>query len=450
MCFIDVPTPSKDNHCILPEPSMRLALCFVSVIALLVCSGAPEASQSDDLRPLAVRCRRLLDTSVTKFFLPACVDTTHGGYLENWKDGKFVTNGEKFLTQQARTLWFFSTLVREKIEPDAARQAAKAGFTFLQSKFFDKEHGGYFSKVTDAGEIKDPRKHAYLNSFALYALAAYHRATGDAEALQAAQKLFQVLEAKAHDNDHGGYHEFFYRDWKVITDAKEPAYVGPPGQKTYNTHLHLLEAFTELYRVWPDPQVKQRLAELLTINTITVRHPAYACNIDKWQADWQMVMTPQNLRASYGHDVECAWLVLDAARTVGLPTRPYAPWAQSLAAYSLKYGYDPKHGGFAYTGPLGQPADDTKKEWWTQAEALVGMLELYRMTKNPEYLNAFRQTLDFIEKHHVAPGGGWFATRKADGSALSDNRATMWQGPYHTGRALLLSAKLLEELAEKK
>ncbi len=422
----------------------------LGLIVVLAGVAAPEARQGEDLRGLAGRCRRLLDTSVTKFFLPACVDTANGGYLENWKDGKFVPSGEKFLTQQARTLWFFSTLVREKIETEAARQAAKAGFTFLQAKFLDKEHGGYFSQVTDAGAIKDPRKHAYLNSFALYALAAYHQATGEAEALQAAQKLFQVLEAKAHDNEHGGYHEFFYRDWKLITDAKEPAYVGPPGQKTYNTHLHLLEALTELYRAWPDPQVKQRLVELLAINTITVRHPTYYCNIDKWQPDWQMVMTPQNLRASYGHDVECAWLVMDAARAAGLPTRPYGPWAQSLAAYSLKYGYDPQHGGFAYTGPLGQPADDTKKEWWTQAEALVGMLELYRMTKSPEYLNTFKQTLDFIEKHHVAPGGGWFATRKADGGPLSDNRATMWQGPYHTGRALLFSAKLLEELAEKK
>jgi mannobiose 2-epimerase len=159
-----------------------------------------------------------------------------------------------------------------------------------------------------------------------------------------------------------------------------------------------------------------------------------------------MVLTPQNLRASYGHDVECVWLVFEAVRALGLPTQPYAAWAQAVGGYSLKHGFDSQHGGFFYAGPLGQAADDTKKEWWTQAEALVGTLELYRLTRKPEYLDAFRRTLDFVEKHHVAPGGGWYATRKADGSSLSDQRATMWQGPYHTGRALLVSAKWLEAM----
>jgi mannobiose 2-epimerase len=430
--------------------SRTLVIITVALLATLPRKHDAAVRQPDDLPSLAARCRQLLDTSVTKFFLPACVDTTHGGYLEYWKDGKFVPNGEKFLTQQARTLWFFSTLPREKIETEAALKAAKAGFDFLHHKFLDKEHGGYFSKVTDAGEVKDPRKHAYLNSFALYALAAYTRATGDAAALKAAQDLFRVLETKARDAANGGYHEFFYRDWKIIADPKEPIYVGPPGQKTYNTHLHLLEAFTELYRAWPDPLVKQRIVELITIDTMTVRHPTYFCNLDKWTPDWQMVLTPQNLRASYGHDVECAWLVLDGVRAVELPTRVYLPWAESLVGYSLKFGFDTERGGFYYTGPLGQPADDTKKEWWTQAEVLVGTLELYRATRKPEYLDVFKRTLDFVERHHVAPGGGWFATRKADGSPLSDNRATMWQGPYHTGRALLLSSKWLEAMAANK
>src|SRR5436190_4216353 len=195
---------------------MRFATTILLLLLGLLCIRPKSWSEDDELKSLSARCRRLLDASVTKFFLPACVDSTHGGYLENWKDGKFVANGEKFLTQQARTLWFFSTLTREKIETDAATQAAKAGYAFLQGKFLDKEHGGYFSQVTDTGEMKDPRKHVYLNSFALYALAAYHRATGDAEALKAAQDLFRVLETKAHDPRNGGYHEFFYRDWKVI------------------------------------------------------------------------------------------------------------------------------------------------------------------------------------------------------------------------------------------
>jgi cellobiose epimerase len=186
---------------------------------------------------------------------------------------------------------------------------------------------------------------------------------------------------------------------------------------------------------------------LVLINTVTVRHPVFFCNIDQWMSDWRVVTTPNNLRASYGHDVECAWLVMDALRTMSSPTPILQVWAHNLVDHGMKYGFDTIHGGFFYGGPLGHPADDTKKEWWVQAEALVGLLEVYRMTHDAKYFAAFRQTLDFIEKHQLAPGGGWYATCHADGSLRTNTRSNMWQGPYHTGRSLLQSAKLLEELA---
>ena len=113
----------------------------------------------------------------------------------------------------------------------------------------------------------------------------------------------------------------------------------------------------------------------------------------------------------------------------------------------MQFGYDGAHGGFFYTGPLGRPADDTKKEWWVQAEALVSMLEMYRLTDKLDYFERFRQTLDFVEKHQMAPDGGWYASRQADGSPLIDERSSPWHGAYHSGRAMLNCAKLLEELA---
>src|SRR5712692_449317 len=124
-------------------------------------------------------------------------------------------------------------------------------------------------------------------------------------------------------------------------------------------------------------------------------------------------------------------------------------WADALCAYSLKHGFDRQHGGFYYTGPVGRPADDTKKEWWVQAEALVSMLEMYRLTGKQEYYAAFSQTLDFVEKHQVAREGSWWAARAADGSSKGNERSSPWQGAYHNGRAMILCAKLLEELVEK-
>ncbi len=409
--------------------------------------AADPAPTRDELQQQARRCRQILKTSLVDFYLPACVDRTNGGYLESLRDGKFAPTGEKFLTLQGRQLWFFSTLAREGIEKEAALAAAKSGFDFLENRMRDRKHGGYYSKVTDAGQPKDRRKHVYLNAFALYGLVAYHRATHDAAALAAAQELFRVLDEKAHDREHGGYVEFFYEDWRPITDPKEHGYVGAIGTKTYNTHLHVLEALAELYRAWPDPLVRQRLAETVTISTNTVRHPDFNCNIDGWWLDWRMVETPANLRASYGHDVECAWLTLDAAQTLGESPRLLRGWAEALCGYSLKHGYDREHGGFSYTGPLGRPAEVTQKEWWVQAEALVSMLEMYRLTGKAEYYGTFRQTLDFVEKHQVAREGSWWATRAADGSPRGGQRSSPWQGAYHSGRSMLLCAKLLKELA---
>ncbi len=429
-----------------------LAACFMTGGVARGAQPAASAGVSgthptpQELQRQAKRCRDLLKRSVYDFYQPKCLDLADGGYLEDWKDGQFVRRGEKFLTLQARQLWFFSTMATENIERAKSLEAAWAGYAFLDRAFRDLRQGGYISKTTDAGKPLDLRKHAYHNSFVLYALVAYHQATKDREALRKAQDLFQVLDRKAYDARHGGFTEFFYADWRPITDPKEPSYVGAIGTKTYNTHLHLLESFAALYRVWPDPRLRVRLEELLRINTVTVQHPGHRCNVDAWTPDWRYVDDARNLRASYGHDVECLWLALDAVRALGLPEAPFRGWAEAIGTYSVVHGFDTEHGGFFYTGPLGAPADDTKKEWWVQAEALLGMLELYRQTGDPSYYQVFARTLDFIEKHLVTPEGSWWATRHADGSAHANlSRSSMWQGAYHNGRALLLASQFLSQ-----
>ncbi len=409
--------------------------------------GAAAPPGTADFQRQASRCRDLLRRTVFDFYYPGCLDTVHAGYLEDWKDGKFVVRGEKFLTLQARQLWFFSTMATENFERAKSLEAAAIGYLFLEQAFRDPRWGGYISSADDLGKPLDTRKHIYHNSFVLYALSAYYQATRDSGALKRAQELFRVLEQHAHDVAHGGFGEFFYADWRPVTNLSESGYVGAIGTKTYNTHLHLLESFTALYRVWPDPLVRARVEELLRINTVTVQHPVSRCNIDGWTPDWHMIETPANLHASYGHDVECTWIALDAARTLGYPLFLFRGWAESLANHCLTYGYDADHGGFFYTGPLGGAAADTRKEWWVEAEGLVGMLELYRLTGDPRYYSAFVQTLDFIEQHQVAPDGGWFATRNEDGTPSRNlSRSSMWQGAYHNGRALLYASRILSTL----
>jgi mannobiose 2-epimerase len=406
-----------------------------------------EPVPRDALLQQARRCRHILKTSLVDFYLPACLDREHGGYLEALRDGQFAPTGEKFLTLQARQLWFFSTLAREGIERQAALAAAAAGWDFLETRMRDRRHGAYFAKVTDAGQPRDSRKHVYLNAFALLGLVAYHGAGGDARPLAAARDLFGTLEEKAYDRRDGGYLEYFSADWRPLTELQENKLIGPAGTKTFNTHLHVQEALAELYRAWPDPLVRQRLAELLLINTNTVRRAGFACNTDAWWPDWRVVEGRANRRASYGHDVEGVWLALDAARALGLSPRLLCGWAEGLCACILEFGYDRRHGGFYSSGPPGRPADDTKKVWWVQAEGLVAMLEMYRLTGRRDYLEVFGQTLDFVEKHQVAREGGWWAARAAGDAPAGEQRTSPWQGAYHSGRAMLLCAKLLEGLA---
>jgi cellobiose epimerase len=410
--------------------------------------GVPTHPSADDLARQAARCRALLERSIIDFYLPAALDVANGGYYEDADErGVFRPTPDRFLSLQARQLWLFSTLAAEGIRRDEALAAARAGYAFVR-RFRDETHGGFFSKVSVAGMPVDPRKEICLNGFALYALVAYHRATGESAPLEEARQLFAELEAHAYDARHGGYVELFEADWTPIADPTVRGYWARGGTKTLNGHMHLLETYAELLRSWPDPLVARRLAELVAINQWAVKHPRFDCNLTRWTPSWGVVAEPGNLRASYGHDLEGVWLTLDAARTLGWAEDALRNWATALAGYSLEHGYDTRHGGFHVAGPVGRRADVRGKEWWAQAEALVAMLELYELTSDPGYYAVFAATLDFIEQHQVAAGGGWWSIRRADGSA--DPRGTLgspYQDGYHSGRALLRSERLLERLS---
>lgn len=425
-------------NCCSPHGISTLSITL-SLVVPLYC---PTAFSDDGVA--ADRCRELCETSVVDFYLPHCIDKQSGGYLEVLDETGQFTASDKFLTLQARQMWFFSTLAVADIRRTEALAAARTGYEFLIQHFRDPEHGGYFAKTSREGSPTDRRKHVYPNAFVIYGLVEYHRATGEQTPLEQALELFRILERHCYDQEHGGYNEFFDADWQLITDPSQNSYVGTVGTKTYNSHLHLLEAFAQLYRVAPDPLVRRRLSELVQINVSTFRQPTIPCNVDAWHPDWRVVDTPANLRASYGHDVECAWLVLDAAEALGLKSATLRSWARALCDHAIQRGRDPEHGGFFYTGPLGKPSDDRKKVWWTQAEALVAMLTMHQQTGDPQYREIFDETLSFIEKHQVAHEGGWWNTVQQDGSLQEPgSRTSTWQAGYHNGRALLLCEQLL-------
>lgn len=422
-------------------------LQFTTIAVALVTFSTPSARASEADQLAADRCRDLLESSVIDFYLPGCVDEQHGGFFEVLDENGSFGPSEKFLTLQARQTWFFSTLAVSDIRKKDALKAAESGYQFLREHFYDSNNGGYFAKTTREGQPSDRRKHVYPNAFVIYAFVEYHRATGLAEPLEKAMELFHTLENNCYDTDNGGYKEFFTDDWQLITDPSQSGYVGTPNTKTYNSHLHLLEAFTPLLLETGNALVRERLSELVQINTLTVKHPDHACNIDGWHLDWKMIDSPRNLRASYGHDVECSWLVLDASRAMGRKDNALRTWAQTICNHAIRFGRDRTNGGFFYTGPLGNVSDDRKKVWWTQSEVLVAMLTMENLTGESKYRTIFDETLDFVGKHHIAVSGGWWAEVNEDGSVgPSKSRTSMWHGAYHNGRALLLCEKLLRAM----
>ena len=457
-------------------PKPNLFICWTWIFALLVIglSGefafgqdqtAAEAQKQAEVDEAAKkkgallfqadRCKKILRESIYDFYMPSSVDKQNGGYFETLgEDGEFVAGKEQFLTFQARQIWFFSHMAVNKVDRLSAAQAAEHGYGCLQNRFFDSENGGCFLKIltdkatTDDKRISDDRKHVYPLSSVIYALVEMHRSTDSERPLKEAMDVFKHLEEKCYDQTNGGYYELFTRDWEKVTDSEQWGVVGAVGFKTYNSHLHLLEAFTQLYLETKNELVGKRLEELIEICTKKVRCRDLNTNVDSWTVQWKLVESDKNLRTSYGHDLECAWLVREAAIALGKHDQQLDQWAISICDNAIKFGHDAKNGGFFYTGPVGKPSDDRKKEWWTQSEALVGLLTCYEISNDEKYLKLFNKTLDFIESHHVSERGGWYASLKEDGSlGPNQSRSSMWQGAYHNGRAMKMCESKLRWLA---
>lgn len=411
--------------------------------ALLVLLAAPAGSQpvpiDERLRRVVVEIERNLQEAILDFWFPRSVDRQFGGYLVGFDEqGRPEGDGTKMLVGQARMLWLASRLQREGRGGAAVAEAARQGYAFLVAHLRDREHGGYYWEVDRTGkQVLQPHKHLYGQAFALYALSEYYLASREPSALEAAEQLFRLLEAKAHDDEHGGYREFFARDWSAPPAGVRP-YLGLDADlKLMNTHLHLMEAFTAFVRAGALPLARQRLFELITIQSNAVIRKRAGAGTDQHRRDWTPILTSEAARASYGHDLENIWLLVDALEALGLSPGPVEDLFRELFAYAICFGYDEAQGGFYDSGPLGQPADRRDKIWWVQAEALVSALTMHRLTGEERYAEVFLDTWRFTNDRQTDwTNGEWHATVSPDGTGHGD-KGHGWKVAYHNGRALL-------------
>lgn len=378
--------------------------------------------------------RRELLEEILPFWRQRAVDADRGGFIgEMSNDLRVRSEANKGLILNGRILWTFSAVHRfAGLAED--QSLARRAYKYLTRYFLDAQHGGFYWELDPAGGVVDDKKKIYGQAFGVYALAEYHRTFGDPAALQLAKDVFHLIEKHSHDPEHGGYGETLARDWQPCEDVRLSD-KDMNEKKSMNNHLHVLEAYTNLFRVWPDPGLAGRLRELidLFLRRILNREKTHFNHF--FDAAW----TPKSDSYTFGHDIEGSWLLYEAAEVLGDPglLEPVGKVAVRIAKSVLLEGLD-ADGGLFYEG-RGGAIVNSDKEWWPQAEAVVGFYSAWQLSGNEVFRYAASSCWQFIQQRIVdRRHGEWFWKVSADG--LPDDtlpKVSIWKCPYHNGRCCL-------------
>lgn len=401
-----------------------------------------------------------LRQGVLGFWFPRCLDHKNGGFRPAFlNDGARGTENNKTTVFQSRMTWTAAQIALRR--PDLAeefRPHVRHGMRCLTEKLWDKEFGGPFWQLAPSGELRPGKaetKHAYGIAFCIYAASAAYEAAGSQGDLEFARDVFRWFDGHAHDAAHGGYHEALERNGTPIL-SRPPGAKGhtgligvPYGLKSMNAHLHILEALISLHKIWPDPLVTARLNEVFEIMRDRFAAPPGFLHLF-CTPDWK----PAPGNDSYGHDVEAAYLLLEAQeelkRDDGEKTLAIA---RSLVDNPLRRGWDETMGGFYDTGSHTGEVVSKDKIWWTQAEGLNALLLMHRHfgAETPKYYNAFLKQWAFIWNHQIDHAHGeWFHTLSPDGKPdLAQPKGSYWKAAYHNGRALLNVTEALRQMAKE-
>lgn len=391
------------------------------------------------------RIENELKQNILPFWLQHAVDPCTGrfhGEISN--DLRVNPHADRGALLTCRILWTFSAAYRTHGDR-AYLQMADRAYNDLVATFRDDQHGGLFWSTAADGEPRLTRKQTYGQAFGIYALAEYTRATRRSAPLEFAIALFHLIEANARDTEHGGYFEAFARDWSPVEDQRLSE-VDLNEPKSQNTLLHVMEAYTNLLRVWPEEALRRAQTALIDLMLTRVINPTTHHLGLFFSSDWK----PRSDRISYGHDIEASWLLTEAAEVLGdtaLLAR-VRPAALKIAETTLSDGVDHDGAIFNEGGPDG--VTDTKREWWPQAEAVVGFLNAAQLSGGDDrFVEAALRTWDVIDRVLIdRKHGEWFRFATRDGLVSRDEpKISFWKCPYHNGRTCLEGSLRLRALA---
>ena len=402
----------------------------------------------------------VLENNILRFWLDKMQDDENGGFYGQMTGrGQLIKEADKGAILNARILWSFSAAYRVLGNKEYLEAATRAKEYFI-SHFIDHEYGGVFWSLDYKGQPKDTKKQFYAIGFAIYGLSEYARATGDHEALDYAIQLYENIEEHALDHVYNGYIEACTREWGVMEDMRLSD-LDANYPKSQNTHLHIIEPYTNLYRCMREFQAAQScnyvpaigavlpvaitvpqetfvrveasLRNLIHIFTDHILNPA-THHLDLFfEMDWTR---GAGHLESYGHDIECSWLMHEAALVLGDKDilNKVEPIVREVAKASEK-GLNPD-GSMIHEANLDAGTVDDDLHWWVQAENVVGWMNIYQYFGDEDALQKALHGWEYIKQNLIdKEHGEWYWSRHKDGSLnLDDDHAGFWKCPYHNSR----------------
>lgn len=377
----------------------------------------------------------VLTGNILPFWINNMVDRENGGFYGRIDGhGNLHAEAEKGGILNGRILWTFSAAYRVLGKPEYLEMATRAK-DYIIAHFIDSEYGGTYWSLDCKGNPKDTKKQFYAIGFMIYGLSEYVRATGDKEALDYAIQLFDCIEEHSLDVIYNGYIEACTREWGEIADMRLSD-LDANYPKSQNTHLHIIEPYANLYRIWKDERLEKALRNMINIFTDKILNPE-TNHLDLFfENDWTR---GAGHLESYGHDIECSWLMHEAAIVLGdAEVLKKVEEIVPLVAKASEKGLNPD-GSMIHEANLDTGHVDDDLHWWVQAEAVVGFYNIYQHFGDESALDKSLQCWQYIKDNLIDyEGGEWYWSRRPDGTLnLDDDKAGFWKCPYHNGRMCL-------------
>ena len=416
----------------------------------------------EELQAYLTEAKNHLINELLPFWTTRMKDEKFGGYITHFDEqGNDSGDDEKSLIAQSRSVYTTSSAFRAGYGGEEMKALARHGVDFMIDKMWDKEHGGFYWLLDRAGNVTIDQKILYGHSFAMYSLSEYTLATGDPRGLEYASKTFDLVQKYCTDTFYGGYLEMFKRDWTLCG----PGSAGGD-RKTLDVHMHLMEAFSTLYECSGKDVHRRKLLEDIEILLTRMMHQEYKTGIPQFTIDWKVA--PQikfdiiwgwdryddsgkksnaEDNTCYGHNIEFAWLFIQALKVLGKNPREYKSLLTTIFEHTINNGIDHEYGGVFVEGPHAGGVYDREKEFWQQAEAMIGSLDAYLLLGEGKYWETYKNVHRFVMDKCVNKGvGEWYPLLTREGEPIWRHMSHSWKVNYHTVRAMVQSIIRMEKI----